>query len=107
MHILILSILKYKEFIVQILVRVELKIIKILLIKFSNNSIRDFRVSNVKVIYNFDDYTHIIKGFLSYKSIIIQLFDIVYKSISDYPIIFNAFDFEVFVHIYFYRRIKY
>ena len=107
MYVLILNILKYKKFIVEIFIRVELKIIKILLVQFLNNSIRDIRVFNVKVIYNVDNYIYIIKGFLSCESIIIQLFNIIYKSISNYSTIFNALDFEVFVHICFYRRIKY
>ena len=99
--------MKYKEFIIEVFIRIELKIIKIFLIQFSNNSIRDFGVFNIKIIYSVDNYTHKIKGFLLYKLIIIQLFDIVYKPISNYSIIFNAFDFEVFIHICFYRLIKY
>ena len=62
MYVLILNILKYEEFIVEVFIRVKLRIIEILLIQFSNNSIRGFKVFNVKVIYSVDDYVYIIKG---------------------------------------------
>ena len=71
MHILIRDILKYKKFIIEIVVRIESRIIEILLIQFSNNLIQDFEISDIKVIYNVDNYIHKTKGFLSYESIII------------------------------------
>ena len=61
MYILIRNILKYEEFIIEIVVRIELKIIEILLIQFSNNIIRNFEIFNVKVIYNVDDYIYKVK----------------------------------------------
>ena len=67
MYVLILSILRYKEFIVKILVRIKLKIIKILLIQFSDDSIRNFKIFDIKVIYNIDNCAYIIKEFLLYK----------------------------------------
>ena len=71
MYILISNILKYKKIVVEILVRIELRIIKISSIHSSNNSIRDFRVFNIKNVYNVDNYIHIIKRFLTCELIII------------------------------------
>ena len=71
MYALIRGILRYEEFIIEIVVRIELRIIEVLLIQFSNDSIRNFEIFDIKVIHNVDDCAHKIKGFLLYESIII------------------------------------
>ena len=86
--------MKYEQDIFQIIIKIfiniKLKIIKIFFKKFLYRTFFDYKIFDIKYVYNVDDNAYIIKRFKLEKIIIIRLFDFIIKLFANNSKIFNC-----------------
>ena len=93
--------MRYEQDVLRIIIKVfidiELKIIKILFKEILYRTFFDYKISNVKCVYNVDDNAHIFERFKLKRFIIINLFNLIIKLFANDSKIFNYVYLIIFV----------